>query len=65
MYKEIINPSENLKQLGNQIVEADGYMSITPEYNQSISAALKIHLIIFLRNIILNLPLLYHILLVD
>ena len=31
MYKEITNPSENLKQLRNQIVEADGYMPITPE----------------------------------
>ena len=39
MYKEITNPSENLKQLRNQIVEADGYMPITPEYNHSTSAA--------------------------
>ena len=41
MYKEIIDPPENLKILRNQIVEADGYMLITPEYNHSISAALK------------------------
>ena len=41
MYKEIIDPPENLKILRNQIVEADGYMPITPEYNHSISAALK------------------------
>jgi NAD(P)H-dependent FMN reductase len=41
MYKEIIDPPENLKQLRNQIVEADGYMPITPEYNHSTFAALK------------------------
>jgi NAD(P)H-dependent FMN reductase len=39
MYKEIIDPPENLKLLRNQIVEADGYMPITPEYNHSTSAA--------------------------
>lgn len=41
MYKEIIDPPENLKQLRNQIVEAGGYMPITPEYNHSTSAAMK------------------------
>jgi NAD(P)H-dependent FMN reductase len=41
MYKEIIDPPENLKQLRNQIVEAEGYMPITPEYNHSTSAAMK------------------------
>jgi NAD(P)H-dependent FMN reductase len=41
MHKEIIDPPENLKQLRNQIVDADGYMSITPEYNHSNSAAVK------------------------
>jgi NAD(P)H-dependent FMN reductase len=41
MYKEIIDPPENLKLLRNQIVEADGYMPITPEYNHSTSAALN------------------------
>lgn len=49
MYKEITNPSENLKQLRNQIVEADGYMPITPEYNHSTSAALKNTLDYFLE----------------
>ena len=49
MYKEIINPSENLKQLRNQIVEADGYMPITPEYNHSTSAAMKNTLDYFLE----------------
>ena len=49
MYKEIIDPPENLKQLRNQIVEADGYMPITPEYNHSTSAALKNTLDYFLE----------------
>ena len=43
------NPSENLKQLRNQIVEADGYMPITPEYNHSTSAAMKNTLDYFLE----------------
>ena len=49
MSKEIINPPENLKQLRNQIVEADGYMPITPEYNHSTSAAMKNTLDYFLE----------------
>jgi NAD(P)H-dependent FMN reductase len=49
MYKEIIDPPENLKQLRNHIVEADGYMPITPEYNHSTSAALKNTLDYFLE----------------
>src|SRR5215210_3966558 len=49
MYKEITNPSENLKQLRNQIVEAEGYMPITPEYNHSTSAAMKNTLDYFLE----------------
>src|SRR6188472_2376822 len=49
MYKEITNPSENLRQLRNQIVEADGYMPITPEYNHSTSAAMKNTLDYFLE----------------
>ena len=49
MYKEIIDPPENLKILRNQIVEADGYMPITPEYNHSTSAALKNTLDYFLE----------------
>ena len=52
MYKEITNPSENLKQLRNQIVEADGYMPITPEYNHSTSAAMKNTLDYFLEGIL-------------
>ena len=49
MYKEIIDPPENLKILRNQIVEADGYMPVTPEYNHSTSAALKNTLDYFLE----------------
>jgi NAD(P)H-dependent FMN reductase len=49
MYKEIIDPPENLKRLRNQIVEADGYMPITPEYNHSTSAAMKNTLDYFLE----------------
>ena len=49
MYKEIRDPPENLKQLRNQIVEADGYMPITPEYNHSTSAAMKNTLDYFLE----------------
>ena len=49
MYKEIIDPPENLKQLWNQIVDAEGYMPITPEYNHSTSAAMKNTLDYFLE----------------
>jgi NAD(P)H-dependent FMN reductase len=49
MYKEIIDLPENLKQLRNQIVEADGYMPITTEYNNSTSAAMKNTLDYFLE----------------
>src|SRR5688500_8888114 len=49
MYKEITDPPENLKQLRNQIVEADGYMPITPEYYHSTSAAMKNTLDYFLE----------------
>lgn len=49
MYKEMIDPPENLKQLRNQIVEAEGYMPITPEYNHSTSAGLKNTLDYFLE----------------
>jgi len=41
MYKELDSPPENLQQLYNAIKNAEGYIPITPEYNHSISAALK------------------------
>src|SRR5688572_5952720 len=49
MYKEITDPPENLKQLRNQIVEADGYIPVTLEYKHSTSTALKNTLDYFLE----------------
>ena len=41
MYKEMDNPSEKLKDLRNKIKDAEGYLSVTPEYNHSPSTAIK------------------------
>ncbi len=41
MYKELESPPENLQKLYKIISEADGYIPVTPEYNHSISAAMK------------------------
>lgn len=49
MYKEMDFPSEKLQQLQKIIKEADGYIPITPEYNHSISSALKNTLDYFLE----------------
>jgi NAD(P)H-dependent FMN reductase len=49
MYKEISNPSPKLIQLKSQIVEADGYIPVTLEYNHSTSTALKNTLDYFLE----------------
>ena len=49
MYKEMENPSEKLKDLRNQIKDAEGYLSVTPEYNHSTSAAMKNTLDYFLE----------------
>lgn len=49
MYKEMISPSEKLQKLQKIIKEADGYIPITPEYNHSISSALKNTLDYFLE----------------
>jgi NAD(P)H-dependent FMN reductase len=49
MYKEISNPSPKLTQLKNQILEADGYIPVSPEYNHSTSAAMKNTLDYFLE----------------
>ena len=35
MYKEMLNPSEKLIDLRNKIKDAEGYLSVTPEYNHS------------------------------
>ena len=49
MYKEMKSPSEKLQHLQKIIKEADGYIPITPEYNHSISSALKNTLDYFLE----------------
>lgn len=41
MYKEMDSPPEKLKKLQKIIKDADGYIPITPEYNHSVSFALK------------------------
>jgi NAD(P)H-dependent FMN reductase len=35
------NPSEKLKDLRDKIKDGEGYLSVTPEYNHSPSAAMK------------------------
>jgi NAD(P)H-dependent FMN reductase len=49
MYKEMNPPSEKLKELRGKIVDADGYLAVTPEYNHSVSAAMKNTLDYFLE----------------
>jgi len=49
MYKEMKEPSQKLKDLRNMIKDADGYLPVTPEYNHSISSALKNTLHYFLE----------------
>jgi NAD(P)H-dependent FMN reductase len=49
MYKEMTPPSKKLTELRMKIVEADGYMAVTPEYNHSTSAAMKNTLDYFLE----------------
>src|SRR3712207_4205763 len=49
MYKEMDNPSEKLKDLRNKIKDSEGYLSVTPEYNHSTSAAMKNTLDYFLE----------------
>ena len=41
MYKEMTNPTENLRDLHNKVKDAEGYLPVTPEYNHSTSAAMK------------------------
>jgi len=49
MYKEIESPSEKLQEFQKIIKDADGYVPITPEYNHSVSSALKNTLDYFLE----------------
>ena len=49
MYKEMENPPENLQKLYTIIKEADGYIPVTPEYNHSVSSAMKNTLDYFLE----------------
>jgi NAD(P)H-dependent FMN reductase len=49
MYKEMENPSNNLRDLQNKIKNAEGYLAVTPEYNHSTSAAMKNTLDYFLE----------------
>ena len=49
MYKEMETPPENLQKLHTVIKESDGYILITPEYNHSVSSAMKNTLDYFLE----------------
>jgi NAD(P)H-dependent FMN reductase len=49
MYKEMVNPSEKLRDLRNKVKDAEGYLAVTPEYNHSTSAAMKNTLDYFLE----------------
>lgn len=49
MYKEMDDPTQKLKDLRDIIKNADGYIPVTPEYNHSISSALKNTLDYFLE----------------
>ena len=52
MYKEMESHPEKLQKLQKIIKEADGYVPITPEYNHSISSALKKYIRLFSRRIL-------------
>lgn len=41
MFKEMEDPPEKLKKLQSMIMEADGYIPVTPEYNHNTSSAMK------------------------
>ena len=49
MYKEMQNPNDTLQNLYHTIKNADGYIVVSPEYNHSVSAALKNTLDYFLE----------------
>ena len=54
MYKEMKSPPEKLQKLQKIIKDADGYIPITPEYNHSISSAMKNTLDYFLEEYFLQ-----------
>ena len=49
MYKEMDDPPQKLKELQEKIKNSDGYIPVTPEYNHSVSSALKNTLDYFLE----------------
>lgn len=49
MYKEMVDPSEEMKSLRNKMNDAEGYLAVTPEYNHSTSSAMKNTLDYFLE----------------
>ena len=49
MYKEMRDPPQKLQNLQKVIHDAEGYIPITPEYNHSVSSALKNTLDYFLE----------------
>ena len=52
MYKEMVNPSEKLIDLRNKIKDAEGYLSVTPEYNHSTSGCNEKYARLFFRGIL-------------
>ena len=53
MYKEMVDPSEEMKSLRNKINDAEGYLAVTPEYNVGTSGAMKNTLDYFLEEYLL------------
>lgn len=49
MYKEMADPPKKIIDLRNKMVESEGYLAVTPEYNHSTSAAMKNTLDYFLE----------------
>jgi NAD(P)H-dependent FMN reductase len=49
MYKETVDPSEEMKSLRDKVNSAEGYLAVTPEYNHSTSGAMKNTLDYFLE----------------
>jgi NAD(P)H-dependent FMN reductase len=47
--KEMVEPPKKLIELRTMIVDAEGYLAVTPKYNHSTSAAMKNTLDYFLE----------------